>query len=64
MKKLIYLGYMSSEAHDFFGDNLIKEERDGCAVVGFFIKLDNGKTVMPSKGDIFIKTDENKIKLL
>jgi len=50
-----YQGYMSSEAQDFFGDKVLYEERDGCAVVGAFVKLSNGSTCMPSKGDTFVK---------
>ena len=50
-----YQGFMSSEAQEFFKGNVIEEQRDGCAVVGSFIKLANGKTTLPSKGDVFIK---------
>jgi hypothetical protein len=64
MKQFKYLGYMSKEAEEFFEDNLIREERAGCAVVGHFIKLENGQTVMPSKNQIFIKNEEGKIVLL
>lgn len=36
-KEFIYLGYLSKEAVDFFGDKRISEQRDGCATVGTFI---------------------------
>jgi len=62
--ELTYPGYMSKEAQDFFKDNIIEEQRDGCAVVGSFITLENGKTVLPSKGDKFIKNEHGKITLL
>lgn len=64
MKKLIYPGYMSKKCSEFFGDSLINEERDGCGVVGYFIKLENGNTIMPSKGDIFFKDENGKLKLV
>lgn len=59
-----YLGHMSQEAEEFFKDNIIREERDGCAVVGSFIILENGKTILPSKGDKFTKNEQGKIKLI
>jgi hypothetical protein len=58
MKEFTYPGYFCSEAEEFFGDKVIREERDGCAVVGHFIKLMNGRTHLPDKGDVFMK-DEN-----
>lgn len=61
MIQFIYKGYMCNEAQLFFEGNIISEERDGCAVVGHFIKLSNGTTYLPSKGDIFEKY-ENKIR--
>lgn len=64
MQKLIYPGYMSSEAQEFFKGYTIEEERDGCNVIGTFIVLANNKIHLPSKGDEFIKTEQNKIKLI
>lgn len=64
MKKLIYPGYMSQECKNFFGDDLVSEEREGCAVVGHFVKLKDNTTRMPSKGDVFIKDNDSKIELL
>ena len=58
MVEFKYLGFMCDDAEAFFADKIIKEQRDGCAVVGSFIKLKDGKTCLPSKGDIFTK-DEN-----
>lgn len=58
-----YKGFMSSEAQKFFEGNIIREERDGCATVGSFIKLADGKTHLPSKGDKFIKEDDGRIIL-
>ena len=55
---------MSKEAEDFFGTKLTREERDGCAVVGHFVKLENGETIMPSKGLVFTKDEQGKIKLI
>ena len=52
-----YKGFMSSEAQNFFEGNIIREQRDGCATVGSFIQLADGKTYLPSKGDKFIKED-------
>lgn len=63
-KELTYPGYMSKESIEFFGNKLTREERDGCAVVGHFVQLEDGKTVMPSKGDVFTKNEEGKIKLI
>jgi hypothetical protein len=54
----VYPGYLSTEAQEFFKDSIIKEERDGCCVVGTFIKLIDGTTKLPSKGDVFIKTNK------
>jgi len=64
MKEFQYKGYFCNEAQEFFKDNVIEEERDGCAVVGHFVKLENGKTHLPSKGDKFIKNEEGKINLV
>jgi len=61
MKKLIYPGYMSQEAQDFFKGSVIREEREGCATVGSFIKLASGKTHLPSKGEEFEKDEEGNI---
>lgn len=58
-----YKGYMIQDAQVFFGDKLIKEERDGCAVVGFFIKLPNGTTHLISKNDKFTKQVDGTITL-
>ena len=60
---LIYQGYMSNDAQTFFGNNVIYEERDGCAVVGAFIKLADGTTKLASKGDAFVKTLDGRIRL-
>ena len=56
-----YEGYMSQKAQKFFKGNTISEERDGCAVVGTFIKLSNGRTHLPSKGDKFKKYENGSI---
>jgi hypothetical protein len=61
-QEFTYLGFLTDEAVNFFAGKMIKEERDGCAVVGTFVKLENGKTCMPSKGDIFTKDDLGNIK--
>lgn len=57
-----YPGYMSQEAQEFFEDHIIREERDGCAVVGSFIKLADGTITLPSKGDVFVKDSNNIYK--
>jgi hypothetical protein len=57
-EEFVYEGWMGQEAQDFFKGNSKSEQRDGCGAVGTFIKLANGKTHLPSKGDIFTK-DEN-----
>jgi len=56
-----YEGWMSQEARKFFEGNLIREERDGCAVVGSFVKLANGNTHLPSKSDKFKKYENGSI---
>jgi len=61
--KFKYEGFMSSEAQEFFKGKTITEERDGCAAVGTFIKLANGNTCLPSKGDIFIKDTNGYLTL-
>lgn len=61
MEKLIYPGYMSQEAQEFFKGSVIREEREGCATVGSFIKLASGKTHLPSKGEEFEKDEEGRI---
>ena len=61
-KEFTYPGYMSDEAEKFFEGHIIREERDGCAVVGHFIKLADGTTTLPSKGDIFVKDSFNIYK--
>jgi len=58
-----YKGYMSDAALKFFGDKLISEERDGCAVVGHFLKLSNGSIHMPSRHDKFEKYEDGNITL-
>jgi len=58
-----YKGYMCLEAQSFFKGNLIEEERDGCATVGSFITLSNGKTYLPSKGDHFRKYSNGSINV-
>lgn len=57
-----YKGYMCNEAEKFFKDKIIKEERSGCAVVGYFIKLSNGNTILPSKGDKFKMNEDGNIE--
>lgn len=52
-----YEGYMNDEAIKFFGDNVHREDRDGCGASGSFVKLGNGTTCLPMKGDMFIKKD-------
>ena len=64
MEKLVYPGYMSDECITFFGDKLIREDREGCAVVGHFVKLKGGNTTMPTRNDIFIKDENNNIALI
>lgn len=59
-----YKGYWCSDAESFFAGNYVSEERAGCATVGFFVKLANNETVMPAKGDKFIKSEDGKIKQL
>lgn len=56
-----YEGYMSQDAQKFFEGTLITEERDGCAVVGNFVKLASGKTHLPSKSDKFKKYEDGSI---
>lgn len=56
-----YKGYMCSNAQKFFKGKLIVEERDGCNVVGNFVKLSNGKTHLPSKSDKFKKYEDGSI---
>jgi hypothetical protein len=55
MEEFIYEGYMSQKAQEFFKDNIEEEQRNGIAVVGSFIKLANGNTHLPNKGDVFTK---------
>ncbi len=43
-QEFTYLGFLTDEAVNFFEGKMIREERDGCAVVGAFIKLENGGT--------------------
>lgn len=62
MTQLTYPGYMSQEAQSFFEGYLLTEQRDGCAATGFFVRLANGSTVMPSKGDVFIKDNKGITK--
>jgi hypothetical protein len=61
MEKFVYKGYLCSDAETFFGNNIIREERDGCGVVGHFIKLKDGSIHLPSKGDVFLKDGDGKI---
>lgn len=56
-----YEGYMSQKAQDFFKGKLIKEQREGIAVVGSFVVLANGNAHLPSKGDIFRKYENGSI---
>ena len=62
--EFIYKGYFCDEAEEFFKGNVIKEERDGVAVVGHFIVLANGNTHLPSKGDKFIKDSSGEISVI
>lgn len=64
MTQFTYPGYFSKEAEEFFGDKVITEQRDGLAVVGHFVKLENGKTSLPSKNDRFEKDSDGNIKQL
>jgi hypothetical protein len=57
----VYEGYMSQEAQEFFKGNIKREEREGCATVGSFITLENGKIHLPSKGDIFVKREDGTL---
>lgn len=57
----VYEGFMSQEAQEFFKGNIKREEREGCATVGSFITLENGKIHLPSKGDIFIKREDGTL---
>jgi hypothetical protein len=57
----MYEGWMGQEAQEFFKGNIEREERDGCATVGSFIALANGKTHLPSKGDIFTKHEDGSL---
>jgi hypothetical protein len=61
MEEFVYKGYLCSEAQTFFGDKLISEQRDGCAVVGSFVKLADGNTRLASKGDKFVKHEDGSI---
>ena len=61
--ELTYKGYMDSDAQTFFGDKVVYEERDGCSVVGAFIKMTDGTTKLASKGDAFVKTLDGRIRL-
>lgn len=61
---LVYPGYMSFEAGEFFKGYLESEERNGCAVVGSFVTLADGKVVLPSKGDMFTKDEKGLIVAL
>lgn len=53
-----YQGYMSQEAQNFFGDNIIQEQRDGMAVMGFWVKTQDGNTHMLSKGQQYTKDEK------
>lgn len=61
MEKIIYPGYMSREAQEFFKGSVIREQREGCAAVGSFIRLASGKAHLPSKGEEFEKDEEGRI---
>lgn len=56
-----YLGYMSKEADDFFGEMSVIEIREGVGVCGEFIRLANGEYHLPSKGDKFRKYENGSI---
>ena len=64
MKQFTYKGYFCNEAQEFFGDKVITEQRDGLAVVGHFVVLEDGKTTLPSKNDKFEKDLDGNIKKL
>lgn len=59
----IYSGFWDVDAEAFFKGHYIMEERNGGTAVGTFIILSNGTTMLPMKGDRFIK-DENGINYL
>ena len=63
-EQLTYQGFLTDEAITFFGDKRESELRDGCGAVGTFIMLSNGKTHMPSKGDVFMKDENSNISLI
>ena len=60
-EEFVYEGWMGREAQKFFEGSRITEERDGCATVGSFIRLSNGKMHLPSKGDKFTKHVDGSI---
>jgi hypothetical protein len=64
MKELKYKGYMDDVAHEFFKDRAIYEQRDGMAVIGYFIILKDGRTHLPSKGDVFTKDENGDITVI
>jgi len=64
MNSFKYKGYYCSEATKFFGNSIISEERSGCAAVGFFIKLKDGKTHLIAKNDVFEKDENEQFSLL
>lgn len=61
-EEFTYPGYMSEEAQDFFKGHVKQEQRDGMAVIGSFIRLADGSTVLPSKNDVFIKDSAGILK--
>ena len=61
IEEFVYEGWMGQEAQKFFEGNCIREERSGCATVGSFIRLSNGKTHLPTKGDKFTKHEDGSI---
>lgn len=63
MNQFTYQGYMSKEAQEFFHDHLIQEQREGLAVIGYWVKTVDGNTHMLERGLTFIK-DTKGIHLL
>jgi len=59
-----YQGYMSNDAQEFFKDYLIQEQRQGIAVVGFWVKTADGNTIMLQKGLTFIKDNKGLYLLM
>mgnify|MGYP003673220408 FL=1 len=58
-----YKGFYCDEAEEFFKGKVKEEQREGLAVSGHFVKLKNGKTCLPYKGDVFTKDANGDIYL-